>query len=86
MGRKSNFDKKIEGFHKQHEEFMSSLSVMDLDGLIQLYIEAKTGISNYDTGEELTPAILKIEKKISKIWAQAKLQEAGITVKKDKEE
>ena len=63
MGRKSNFDKKIEELSKHHEIVMSFLSEVDLDSLIQLYIEAKTGISNYDTGEELTPAILKIEKK-----------------------
>ena len=83
MGRKSNFVKKIEELSQHIEIVMGFLSEVDLDSLIQLYIEAKTGISNYDTGEKLTPAILKIEKEISMLWAQAKLQEA---VKKDKEE
>lgn len=83
MGRKSNYDKKIEELSKHHGIVMSFLSEVDLDSLIQLYIEAKTGRSNHDTGEKLTPVILEIEKEISMLWAQAKLQEA---VKKDKEE
>ena len=83
MGRKSNFDKKIEELSQHIEIVKGFLSEVDLDSLIPLYIEAKTGISNYDTGEKLTPSILNIEREVSMLMAQAKLQEA---VKKDKEE
>jgi len=84
MGRKSNFDKKIEELSQHEEVIMSFLKAVDLDRLIQLYIEAKTGIINYDT-EQLSRPLIDMQTELFKLFLQTKLPEA-FPKKKDKEE
>jgi len=84
MGRKSNFDKKIEELSQHEKVIMSFLKAVDLESLMQLYIEAKTGIIDYDI-KQLSRPLLDIETELLTLFIQAKLQ-GGEEGEQDKEE
>lgn len=91
MGRKSNYDKKKEEFMKHFAEhraqFLYYLALThNLEDLIRLYMEAKTGLTHYLPTTELRLQLLEIDEEIGLLWAEGKLGEAIQSIRQEEGE